>query len=123
MSSNAVDNLRAADPTSPAAVDGSGRSAQTGLAVNAVERMPTYVAREALTAARAMCLRPFKIRLLVAGSLGEFLTTSLMLPMFFLDSLYMQEVLGYSPLKAGLAWAPGAVLFLLLAPRIQGAVQ
>jgi hypothetical protein len=35
----------------------------------------------------------------------------------------MQEVLGYSPLKAALAWAPGAVLFLLLAPLVQGAIQ
>jgi hypothetical protein len=82
-----------------------------------------FLTIESKSAAPLLPLRLFKIRSLVAGSLGEFLTTSLMFPMFFLVSLYMQEVLGYSPLKAGLAWAPGAVLFLLLAPLIQGAIQ
>jgi len=82
-----------------------------------------FLTIESKSAAPLLPLRLFKIRSLVAGSLGEFLTTALMFPMFFLVSLYLQEVLGYSPLKAGLAWAPGAVLFLMLAPRIQGAIQ
>jgi EmrB/QacA subfamily drug resistance transporter len=61
-------------------------------------------------------LRLFRARSVVAGSLGEFLTAALMMPLFFLLPLYMQEVLGYSPLKTGLAWLPTSLGLILLAP-------
>ena len=82
-----------------------------------------FLTIESKSAAPLLPLPLFKMRPLVAGSLGEFLTTALMFPMFFLVSLYWQRVLGYSPLKVGLTWMPGGVLFLLLAPRVEGAIQ
>jgi EmrB/QacA subfamily drug resistance transporter len=79
-----------------------------------------FLSIESRSKAPLLPLRLFKFRSLVAGSLGEFLTTGIMFPSFFLVSLYWQYVLGYSPLKVGLAWLPGGVLFLLLAPIVQG---
>jgi hypothetical protein len=44
-----------------------------------------------------------------------------MMPLFFLLPLYMQEVLGYTPLKTGLAWLPtsiGIMVFASIAPQL-----
>lgn len=82
-----------------------------------------FLTIESRSKAPLLPLRLFRLRSLIAGSLGEFLTTAITFPSFFLVSLYMQKVLGYTPLETGLAWLPGAVLFLLLAPFVQNAIQ
>jgi EmrB/QacA subfamily drug resistance transporter len=103
--------------------DGWTNARTVGGFVLAVVLIAGFLTIESKSAAPLLPLRLFKMRALVAGSLGEFLTTALMFPMFFLVSLYWQRVLGYSPLKVGVAWMPGGVLFLLLAPLVQGAIQ
>jgi Na+/melibiose symporter-like transporter len=82
-----------------------------------------FLTIESRSKAPLLPLRLFRLRSLIAGSLGEFLTTGILFPLFFLVSLYLQRVLGYSPLKVGLAWLPGAVLFLVLAPIVQRAIH
>jgi EmrB/QacA subfamily drug resistance transporter len=82
-----------------------------------------FVVIESRSTVPLLPLRLLRIRSVIAGSVGEFLTTALMFPTFFLVSLYLQNVLGYSPLKVGLAWLPGTVLFLVLAPLVQGAIE
>jgi EmrB/QacA subfamily drug resistance transporter len=84
-------------------------------AVSAV-LLVAFVAVEQRSPAPLVPLRLFRVRAVVAGSLGEFLTSALMMPLFFLLPLYMQEVLGYSPLKTGLAWIPTSLGLILLAP-------
>jgi len=48
----------------------------------------------------------FRIRSLLTANLVMFLVASGLFAMFFFNSLYIQRVLGYGPLKAGLAFLP-----------------
>ena len=48
----------------------------------------------------------FRIRTLLAANNVMLLVASGMFGMFFFASLYVQEILGYSPLKAGFAFLP-----------------
>ncbi|GAA2939177.1 MFS transporter [Streptomyces enissocaesilis] len=75
-----------------------------------------FVAVEKRSAAPLVPLRLFRSRSVVAGSLGEFLTAAMMMPIFFLLPLWMQEVLGYSPLETGLAYLPVSIALMTLAP-------
>jgi EmrB/QacA subfamily drug resistance transporter len=64
-------------------------------------------------------LVPFKA---ITKALGDanlivFTFSAALLPMWFLSSLYLQEVLGLSPLKAGLAFFPMALTIFLIAQR------
>ncbi|MFF9286148.1 MFS transporter [Streptomyces griseosporeus] len=76
----------------------------------------TFVAVERRSPAPLVPLRLFRTRSVVAGSLGEFLTAAMMMPIFFLLPLWMQGVLGYSPLQTGLAYLPVSIALLVLAP-------
>jgi EmrB/QacA subfamily drug resistance transporter len=59
-----------------------------------------------LTTWPLMPLRIFKSRSLGAANVTVFLLGSAVFAMWFFVSLYLQQVLGYSPLKAGLAFMP-----------------
>src|SRR5690242_6287137 len=48
----------------------------------------------------------FRVRSLLTANLSMFLAASGMFAMFFFNTLYIQRVLGYGPLKAGLAFLP-----------------
>ena len=48
----------------------------------------------------------FKVRTLAVADAVLLLVASGMFGMFFFASLYVQEILGYSPLRAGLAFLP-----------------
>ena len=58
----------------------------------------------------------FKIRLFAAGNLANFLNALAFVSGPFLRSLYLQLILGYSPLKAGVLLIPMDVLVLILNP-------
>jgi predicted MFS family arabinose efflux permease len=67
----------------------------------------------------------FRVRSLLTANLTMFLAASAIFAMFFFNTLYLQRVLGYEPLKAGLAFLPftagimvSAGLASSLAPRI-----
>jgi EmrB/QacA subfamily drug resistance transporter len=67
----------------------------------------------------------FRVRTLTAANVVMFLVASGLFAMFFFNSLYIQRVLGYGPLKAGLAFLPftagimiSAGLASQFAPRI-----
>jgi EmrB/QacA subfamily drug resistance transporter len=66
----------------------------------AVER----IAREPLVAMSLLARRP-----LVAGQLVMLATSSLLLATYFLASLYLQQLLGYSALDTGLLFLPAAL--------------
>jgi MFS family permease len=67
-------------------------------------------------------LRIFRSRNVSGANLAQMLFVAGIFGMFFLGSLYMQRVLGYSPLRIGLAFLPVAVLIgafsLGVAPRL-----
>ena len=54
----------------------------------------------------------FRLRTLTASNVVAVLVGMSLFSMFFLISLYMQQVLGYDPLKAGLAYLPLAVTIM-----------
>jgi EmrB/QacA subfamily drug resistance transporter len=67
----------------------------------------------------------FRIRSLTTANIAMFLVASGMFAMFFFNTLYIQRVLGYGPLKAGVSMLPFTVGIMLsagvasnLAPRI-----
>jgi len=62
-----------------------------------------------------MDFRIFRTRAIGASNLIGLLTGAALFSMFFFVTLYMQNVLGYSPLKAGLSYLPLAVSIILAA--------
>lgn len=89
-----------------------------GSFVLGVALLAVFLRIEARSPAPLLPLRLFRQRGVVAGSLGEFLTAGIMLPAFFLLPLYMQTVLGYSPLETGLAYIPTSLALMIVAPAL-----
>ena len=83
--------------------------------VVAVVLLPSFVLIESRVSAPLLPLRLFRQRGVVAGSLGEFFTAGMMMPSFMLLPIYMQTVLGYSPLKTGLAYLPTTLAMMIIA--------
>jgi EmrB/QacA subfamily drug resistance transporter len=65
-----------------------------------------FVAIERRSAAPLIRLNIFRTRTLTAANASMMLVASGMMSMFFFASLYVQELMGYSPLRAGLAFLP-----------------
>src|SRR5690349_12080370 len=68
--------------------------------------LAAFVAIERRSPAPLIRLNIFRTRTLTAANLAMMLVASGMFSMFFFASLYVQELMGYSPLKAGLAFLP-----------------
>jgi EmrB/QacA subfamily drug resistance transporter len=83
---------------------GSGRT--LGLIAAAVVLLAAFVVIERRSVAPLMRLSIFRVRSLAVADTVLLLVASGMFGMFFFFSLYVQDVLGYSPLRAGLAALP-----------------
>jgi MFS family permease len=86
-------------------------SAQTlGLLGGAVALFTLFLGIEARVRAPLMPLRLFRLRnVAIADSIGV-LWAAAMFAWFFLSALYLQLVLGYSPLQVGLSFLPANVI-------------
>jgi EmrB/QacA subfamily drug resistance transporter len=101
-------------------------SARTlGLFAVAAALLAAFVVIEQRAEAPLVRLSIFRVRSLLAANLSMFLAMSGMFAMFFFNTLYIQQVLGYGPLEAGLAFLPftagimvSASLASQFAPRI-----
>ena len=58
----------------------------------------------------------FRIRTLTGANVVGILTGASLFSMFFFISLYMQNVLGYSAIKAGLSYLPLALTIIARPP-------
>jgi EmrB/QacA subfamily drug resistance transporter len=88
-------------------------SAQTvGLLAAAVVILVGFVAWEARVPAPLMPLRIFRHRNLSVANAVGILWAAAMFALFFMSALYLQQVLGYSPLKVGLAFLPGNLIMM-----------
>ena len=83
---------------------GSGRT--VGLGAVAFGLLAAFLAIERRSAAPLMRLSIFRVRTIAVSDTVLLLAASGLFGMFFFASLYVQEILGYSPLKAGLAFLP-----------------
>jgi hypothetical protein len=88
-------------------------SAQTiGLLAAALVIGAGFVAWEARVPAPLVPLGIFRHRNLTTADIVGILWAAAMFALFFLSALYLQLVLGYSPLQVGLAYLPGNLLMM-----------
>jgi EmrB/QacA subfamily drug resistance transporter len=88
----------------------------------AVILLPAFVMIERRAEAPLLPLRLFRLRGVVAGSLGELFTAGIMIPCFMLLPIYMQSVLGYSPLETGVAYLPTTLAMMIVAGPLSKAI-
>ena len=85
---------------------GWGSAKTLGFFALAAVLLATFVVIELRAKAPLVRLSIFRIRSLLTANVAMFLAMSGMFAMFFFNTLYIQRVLGYGPLKAGLAFLP-----------------
>jgi EmrB/QacA subfamily drug resistance transporter len=81
-----------------------------GLLGAAVVLLGSFLAIEARVEAPLMPLNLFRLRNLSTANVVGVLWAAAMFAWFFLSALYMQQVLGYSPLEVGLAFLPANLI-------------
>ncbi|MET0418793.1 MAG: MFS transporter, partial [Actinoplanes sp.] len=101
------------------ASDAGWTSGQTlGLFAVAAALLIAFVAIEKRSSEPLIALDIFRIRSLRNGNALTLLMQGAMTPMFFFLTLYLQHVLGFSPVQAGLAQMPAALAFALLGTQV-----
>ncbi len=95
-------------------VNGWGSVKTIAVLAAGVALLGVFLLIEGQVAARPlMPLRIFRSRMLSGANAVVFMLGSSMFGMWFFVSLYLQQVLGYSPLKAGLAFVPMTVMIII----------
>ncbi len=93
-----------------------------GLLAGAAALMVAFLAIEARISAPLMPLGLFRNRNVSSANVVGVLMAGGMFAYFFLSALYLQQILGYSPLEVGLAYLPSMVIWggssLLLSDRL-----
>ena len=105
------------------AVYGISRAPQVGwataetlaLLTSAVALLVGFLVVETRVEAPLLPLRLFRISTVAGSNVVSFLLTASFFTFVFIGSLYMQQVLGYSALKNGLAWLAASVTSVALA--------
>jgi EmrB/QacA subfamily drug resistance transporter len=91
--------------------DNGWTSAETlGLLALAVALLAVFLTIEARVSAPLMPLRLFRHRNVSTANVAGVLWAAAMFAWFFLSALYLQLVLGYSPLEVGLAFLPATLI-------------
>jgi EmrB/QacA subfamily drug resistance transporter len=85
---------------------GWGSAKTLGFFALAAALLVAFVLIELRTKAPLVRLSIFRIRSLLTANIAMFLAMSGMFAMFFFNTLYIQRVLGFGPLKAGVAFLP-----------------
>ncbi|HEV2724072.1 MAG TPA: MFS transporter, partial [Thermoleophilaceae bacterium] len=101
----------------PAAELGWGASRTLWLGALSLVLLAAFVAREATAAKPLVPLRIFRSRNVTGANLVQALSISGMFGMFFLGTLYLQRILGYSALEIGLAFLPVTIAMGTLSIR------
>jgi len=104
---------------------GWGSAKTIGFFALAIGLLTAFVVVEMRSKAPLVRLSIFRLRSLLTANVSMFLAASGIFAMFFFNTLYLQRVLGYGPLTAGLAFLPftagimiSAGLASQFAPRI-----
>jgi EmrB/QacA subfamily drug resistance transporter len=103
-------------------VDKQGWGSTQTLALGAVSvaLLAAFVLRQARIPNPLMPLRLFRARNVVGANIVMSLWAVGMFGMFFLGALYLQRILGYSPLEVGLAFLPVTIVMGTLSLRFSG---
>ena len=98
------------------ATDAGWGSTQTiGLLALSVALIAAFVVIELRSKAPLVPFRIFRLRTLTGANVVGLLVGASLFSMFFFISLYMQQVLGYSAIKAGLSYLPLALTIIVSA--------
>jgi EmrB/QacA subfamily drug resistance transporter len=98
------------------ATDAGWGSTQTiGLLALSALLLATFVVVELRSASPLVPFKIFRMRTLTGANVVGLLVGASLFSMFFFISLYMQQVLGYSPIKAGFSYLPLAVTIIISA--------
>jgi EmrB/QacA subfamily drug resistance transporter len=93
---------------------GWGSTQTLGLGAVALGLLAAFIARESLAKTPLVPLRIFRSRNVSGANVTQVLMVGAMFGMFFLGSLYMEQVLGYGALEIGLAFLPVALAIGIL---------
>jgi EmrB/QacA subfamily drug resistance transporter len=94
---------------------GWGSTRTIGLLAFSAALIAAFVAIELRSKAPLVPFRIFRIRTLTGANVVGLLLGASLFSMFFFITLYMQQVLGYSPIHAGLSYLPLAVTIMISA--------
>jgi EmrB/QacA subfamily drug resistance transporter len=94
---------------------GWGSTKTIALLTLSVALMGVFVATELRSRAPLVPFRIFRLRTLTGANVVGIMLGASLFSMFFFISLYMQQVLGYSAIHAGLSYVPLAVTIVLAA--------
>ena len=98
-------------------------SAQTiGILAGSAVLLAAFVAIERRSRAPLVPFSIFRLRTITGANVVGILVGASLFSMFFFISLYMQQVLGYSAIKAGLSYLPLAIAIILSAGVASGLV-
>jgi EmrB/QacA subfamily drug resistance transporter len=98
-------------------------SVQTiGTIVASLLLLAAFVAVELRSRAPLVPFSIFRVRTVTGANVVGILVGASLFSMFYFISLYMQQVLGYSPIKAGLSYLPLAISIILSAGVASGLV-
>jgi EmrB/QacA subfamily drug resistance transporter len=98
-------------------------SAETiGLLAVAVAGLALFVWVEAHVESPLMPLRLFRLRNLAAANGAQLLWSAGMMSSFFAQALYLQLVLGYTPLQVGLAFLPANIIMAVFSLYVSARV-
>lgn len=86
--------------------DGWGSHTVVGFLALSVVLIATFIINERRTAQPLLNLKIFKIRNVAGGNLTALAIACTLFSMFFFMTLYIQTVLGYSPVKSGVSFLP-----------------
>src|SRR4029079_19020983 len=98
------------------ATDAGWGSLQTlGLLGVSAALLAAFIAIERRSQAPLMPFRIFRLRTLTGANIVGLLVGASLFSMFFFITLYMQQVLGYSAIEAGLSYLPLALMIMAAA--------
>ncbi|HYV14758.1 MAG TPA: DHA2 family efflux MFS transporter permease subunit [Conexibacter sp.] len=99
---------------------GWGATETLGLGAVSLVLLAAFVVRQARVATPLMPLRLFRSRNVSGANLVLMLLVVGMFGMFFLGALYLQLILGYSPLQVGFAFLPATLVMGTMSLRLSG---
>lgn len=101
----------------PAAKDGWGSGRTLGFLAGSIALLVAFVVRESTARNPLIPLRVFRSRNTSGANIIQMVSVPAMFGMFFLGALYLERVLGYSPLEIGFAFLPATLVMGTLSLR------
>jgi EmrB/QacA subfamily drug resistance transporter len=102
----------------PAAEDGWGATTTLLLGAASLALLAVFILREATARTPLIPLRIFRSRNVSGANTIQVLLVAGMFGMFFLGSLYLEQVLGYDALEIGLAFLPATLVMGFMSLRV-----